>query len=95
MMKHLFLCLLLAACGGGGGDASSPDTGMAYTPARFEFAPNQCAFDSREAMVLAKLQYPDEFGYCFVSFIGNTENGKPWPAKSWPSTPYLWEKMND
>ena len=89
---HAVLLAAAFGCGGGGGDSYDGDTGMVeppYTLARFEFAPNQCAFDSREAMALAELQYPVEFGYCFIRFIGNTENGKPWPAKSWPSTPRL------
>ncbi len=81
------LSLTLASCGGGGGDPPNEAPEEHWT--RFEFAPYTCAFDNRDAMELAKIQFPDEFDYCLVSFIGNTENGKGWPACSWPSTPHL------
>lgn len=56
---------------------------------RFEFKPNQCAFDSREAMDLARDQYPEDFDNCLISLIGNTVDGVKWPKRSWPSTPNL------
>ena len=92
-----FVALLsayVAACGGGGegypGDVAQEQPAPVETLARFEFAPNECAFDSAEARDLAALQYPMEFARCGIVYFGNTDgDGKPWPARSWPSTPDL------
>lgn len=89
---HAILLAAAFGCGGGGGDSYAGDTGMVepeYQMARFEFERGSCAFDSREVMELAKLQYPVEYAQCSMRFIGNIVNDQPWPPKSWPSTPRL------
>ncbi|MCW5666498.1 MAG: hypothetical protein KIT35_21920 [Piscinibacter sp.] len=86
------MCTLMWACGGGGGDSYDADTGMVepeYRLARFEFERGSCAFDSAAARELASQQYPLEYAQCGLVFIGNTLNGQPWPASSWPSSPQV------
>lgn len=88
------LSAYMAACGGGGdsypGEAAAEQQTQAEKLARFEFAPNECAFDSKEARDLAALQYPVEFARCGIAYFGNTDgDGQPWPPLSWPSTPDL------
>ena len=90
----LALLTLISACGGGGDSEptnAGPKTPQADTEvlARFEYAPGVCAFDSSGAVQLAVDMFPVELDRCRVLLVGNTLNGQPEPARSWPSTPFL------